>query len=99
MPATKSLRSGTWARTLLPRMRSARLPSPPAAFRKAAPKKSTRVGMPFSIATLSHIRGRLDTQHGDTQGREMLQQIAVIAGQLDREATGAQSEPAAIISQ
>jgi hypothetical protein len=50
MPATKSLRSGTWASTLLPSSRSA---GPCSAFSRAAvsrPKNSVTLGMPFSRA-------------------------------------------------
>jgi hypothetical protein len=34
-----------------------------------------------------------DAEHGNAEGQEMLQQISVIAGQLDREAIGPQAEP------
>ena len=38
---------------------------------------------------LGHVRGRLDTEHRDALGLEMLQQIAVVAGHLgDKTVTG-----------
>jgi hypothetical protein len=50
MAPTKSLRSGTWASTLLPRSRSARRCA--ASFvATGTPKNSTSVGTPFSTAT------------------------------------------------
>ena len=50
MPATKSLRSGTWASTLLPSSRSAAR-SGPSAVAVSRPKNSTSVAMPRSSAT------------------------------------------------
>ena len=49
-PATKSFRSGTCARTLLPTIRLARLPSSTELCAVSRPKKSTSVGTPRSSA-------------------------------------------------
>ena len=54
MPATKSLRSGTWASTLLPSSRSA-ADSPASERAVSRPKNSTSVGMPFCSATFATL--------------------------------------------
>ena len=51
-PETKSLISGTWAKTLLPKIKSA-LYFFEISFAKESPKKSTIVLIPFSIATFA----------------------------------------------
>ena len=56
MPATKLFTSGTWARTLLPMIRSATVPSPTSFDASSAPKNSVSVGTPFSSATLATLR-------------------------------------------
>ena len=56
MPATKLFRSGTWARTLLPMIRSAMVPSPASFDASSAPKNSVSVGMPLSTATSATLR-------------------------------------------
>ena len=50
MPSTKSLRSGTWASTLLPTTRSAWMPSVRISSAVSTPKNSAMVGMPFARA-------------------------------------------------
>src|SRR4029450_10663391 len=37
---------------------------------------------------LGHVDGRLDAQHRHPAGHEVLQQVAVVAGQLDNQAVG-----------
>ncbi len=90
MPATKSLRSGTWARTLLPTIRSAPTPSETSCLASRTPKKSTRVGMPFSTAARATLAAGSMPSTGTPSGREMLQEVAVIARQLDGQAVGAE---------
>ncbi len=51
MPATKSLRSGTWASTLLATSSSARPCSATSSRAVARPKNATVVGMPRAIAS------------------------------------------------
>jgi hypothetical protein len=53
IPPMKSTISGTCARTLLPKRRSAAIPFSLSCFASLTPKKSTTVGMFFSIATLA----------------------------------------------
>lgn len=50
IPPTKSLTSGTWARTLLPAMRSAERPSATRRAASSRPKNSTSVGTPAATA-------------------------------------------------
>src|SRR3989442_1695129 len=52
-PLTKSFGSGTWARTFAPQIRSARFPSAASSRAICSPKKSTRVGIPFSTPPLA----------------------------------------------
>src|SRR5205809_1024207 len=49
-PSTKSLSPGTWASTLLPTSRSARVPSAASSRAKSEPKKRTTLGMPSARA-------------------------------------------------
>ncbi len=51
MPATKSFRSGTWARTLFPSSKSACLPWARSSRAVLTPKNFTRVETPLSTAT------------------------------------------------
>ena len=55
MPATKSFRSGTWASTLLPTMRSALPYVSTTSSATAVPKNRTRVGMPSATATAATL--------------------------------------------
>ena len=94
MPATKSLRSGTCASTLLPMMRSARLPSATSSVGQRLRRRNRPAsGMPLSTATLRDVGRRLDAEDGHAERQEVLQQVAVVAGQLDDEAVGPESEP------
>ena len=52
-PFTKSLRSGTWAKTLFPTIRSANLPSSFSSFAVLTLKNFVMVGIPFSLATFA----------------------------------------------
>ena len=42
---------------------------------------------------LGHVGGRLDAEHGHAERQEVLQQIAVVAGQLDDQAVRPEPEP------
>ena len=53
--------------------------------------------MPLSIATFGDVGGRLDAEHRHAQRQEVLQQIAVVAGELDDEAVGAQAAAGPVI--
>ena len=93
MPPTKSLMSGTWASTLLPAMRSAAWPAADHLVGQCPPEERH----PRRYAQLdglgSDVGRRLDAQHRHAHGQEMLQQIAVVAGELDHEAVAVQPEP------
>ena len=82
MPVTKSLRSGTCASTLLPRSRSAHRALGIASSRAVLAKEPHGVGMPFSTGGLCDVGRRLDAEARETLALEMLQQIAVVAGDL-----------------
>ena len=82
--ATKSLRSGTCASTLLPSSRSARraLVAEP---RRQSRCRRTRpsVGMPALLRRRRDVRRRLDAEHGHRALDEVLEEVAVVAGDLD----------------
>ena len=84
MPPTKSLRSGTWASTLLPRSRSACVARPRASRAVSTPKNSTSVRTPFSTRDLrrTFAAGSMPST-GMPRSHEVLQQVAVVAGELD----------------
>ena len=42
---------------------------------------------------LGHVRGRLDAEHRDARGLEVLQQITIVAGDLGDQAVAGQAEP------
>ena len=86
MPATKSLRSGTWASTLLPSSRSARMPLLDQLARRLAAEELDQRRDPLRLGDPGHVGRRLDAQHGDAPLDEILQQIAVVAGDLDHPA-------------
>ena len=92
MPATKSLRSGTWASTLLPTIRSAvaALGAQRLGQRDAEELDPGRDAL--GERDLGHVRGGLDAEHGHAERQEMLQQIAVVARQLDHQAVRAERE-------
>ena len=97
MPATKSLRSGTCASTLLPMIRSARLPSATSRSASAAPEELDPRRDARLRAASAHVGGRLDAQHRHAQRQEMLQQVAVVAGELDDEAVARPSRSRSLI--
>ena len=85
MPPTKSLRSGTWAMTLLATSRSAApaLGHEPAA--SSRPKNSTIVSMPFSTRDRRDVGGGLDAERRDPPRHHVLEQVAVVARDLHHE--------------
>ena len=82
MPATKSFRSGTCASTLFAANRSAAGLRRPFVCQLCAEILDARRDADFS-GGLGHIGSRLDPQATDTSLDEILEQIAVVAGQLD----------------
>ena len=94
MPATKSLRSGTCASTLLPTIRSACAALGDAAPRRAR-RRRTRPGSerPCRCATSATLAAGSMPSTGHAERQEMLQQIAVVARQLDHEAVRPEPEP------
>ena len=54
-PRDEVVHVGTWARTLLPRTRSARIPARGQVARELGPKNRQRVGIPFSTATAATL--------------------------------------------
>ena len=99
MPATKSLRSGTCASTLLPTQQVGRAcPRRPARAAVCAPKNSTSVGMPFCSAAAATLAAGSMPSTGMPRCDEVLQQVAVVAGDLDHAARRAEAEARAIIA-
>ena len=92
MPATKLQTSGTWASTLLPRIRSAWVPSRTISAAISWPKNFTSVGMPFLVASLATFTAGSMPSTGTLLFHEILEQIAVIAGQFHHQAVVAQLE-------
>ena len=86
MPATKPLRSGTCAITLLAMITSARRPSAAARAASSAPKNSASVGMPASLAAAAWSGAGSMPSTGTPVLDEVAQQVAVVAGELDDEA-------------
>ena len=98
MPPTKSLRSGTWASTLLPTMRSAGLAFGDQLLGELdAEELDPRRHALARSAPAATLARRLDAEHRHAERQEMLQQIAVVAGELDHEAVRAQAEAVACI--
>jgi hypothetical protein len=84
MPPTKSLMSGTCARTLLPSRRSACLPSAASSVAVCTPKNfHDAVHAALRPRDLRHVRGRLHARHRDARLHKPLQQVAVVAGDLN----------------
>ena len=82
-PATKSLRSGTCASTLLPTSRSA-VPLRGAQARAAlAPKNSTTVGTPARLGDRATLAAGSMPSTGMPRCDEVLEEIAVVARDLD----------------
>ncbi len=96
MPATKSLRSGTCASTLLPTIRSARRPS---ATQRLGQRRRRRTRpasrCPCAMRDPGDVGRRLDAEHRDAERQEVLQQVAVVARELDHEAVRPEPEPRA----
>ena len=88
MPATKPLRSGTCAITLLAMMTSARLPSATRRSASSMPKNSRRVGTPTASAASAWSGAGSMPSTGTPRSTKLLQQVAVVAGDLDDEAVG-----------
>ena len=85
-PATKSLMSGTWASTLLPRTRSA---GPRSAAESCAELGAEELRDRRHAAghrSLGDVARRLDSQHRDPLRQEVLEEVAVVRGELDDEA-------------
>ena len=59
----------------------------------ATPKNSTRRRNALVERDLGDVGGRLDAEHGHAERQEMLQQIAVVARQLDHQAVRPEPEP------
>ena len=98
MPATKSLMSGTCASTLLPSRRSALRVVRELRAAVATPKNSTTRRDALLARDRRGVRGRLDAEHRDAALDEVLEQVAVVAGDLDdlaaaRRARSARSWP------
>ena len=93
-PATKSFRSGTCASTLLPTIEArAACPRRRAVCAVSRPKKSTSVGTPRSSAAARDVRRRIDSEDRDSRADEVLQEVAVVRGELDDEIVRAEGEP------
>ena len=94
-PATKSFRSGTCARTLFPTTRLARFPSRTSCRAVSVPEErherrhAPRLGRPRDVG------GWIDAEDRDPRTDEVLQQVAVVRGELDDEIVGSELEPLA----
>ena len=93
MPATKSLSCGTCARTLLAAIKSAWPCSATTCLAVSVLKNAVSVGNAPGASRLRHVGGRLDTKHPLTEREKMLQEIAVVAAELDDEAVWPKIEP------
>src|SRR4029453_2783473 len=93
IPATKLLRSGTWASTLLAAIRSAWRPAVASSTASCSSEKGVRVGTPGAPAAPATVGAGLNPQPRPPPGHEVLKQVAVVAGQLHDQAVRAQPEP------
>ena len=85
--------SGTWAKTLLATTRSAR-PWMSATLRPvSSPRNITSVGTPLATRRLGDVGGRLDAERPDAAGDGVLQEVAVVARDLDDERVRPEAEP------
>ena len=75
------------------------LPSATSASASATPKNSTLRRNALVDRDLGDVGGRFDAEHRHAERQEMLQQIAVVARELDDQAVRSEAEPLAIISQ
>ena len=92
-PSTKSFRSGTCARTLLPRTKSAQATFACEIRGKSRAEKANQSRHAFLDRYLGHICGRLNAQHWHLVTDEILQQVAVIARDFYDEALFVQTKP------
>ena len=60
--------------------------------RSPAPRKCTSVRMPFATRDLGDVGRRLDAEHRDARGDEVLQQVAVVARHLGHQAVRPEAE-------
>ena len=91
---TKSSRSGTWARTLLATIRSAARPAPTRSLGRLPRRRTApRWACPCALATSAMLAAGSIPEHRDAGGHEVLQQVAVVAGDLDHQAVGPEAEP------
>ena len=90
--------SGTWASTLLAAVRSALTPRAASRSAVARPKKATSVGTPLCDRRRRDIGRRLDAERRHAGGEEMLQQVAVVGGDLDHRERGPSSKRSIIAS-
>ena len=99
MPATKSLRSGTWARTLLPTIEVGLPALGDAASRRArvAEELDERRDAAFAAASATFAAGSMPST-GTPRCDEVLQQVAVVAGELDDEAVRRRARSGSIIA-
>ena len=82
-PSTKSWAFGTWASTLLPTIRSAVRPCSSSSRASRSPKKSTTVSIPRSFAAAATLAAGSIPSVRHPSGLEELEQVAVVAGDLD----------------
>ena len=97
MPATKSLRSGTWASTLLPMSEVGRAGPRATSARGQLAGRRTRSASarPGRSAASATLRAGSTPSAGMPACDEVLQQVAVVAGQLDDVGCRAQAEAGA----
>ena len=94
-PAAKSLMSGTCARTLFPRTRSACPRSRARRAPSSAPKNSVIVSTPRATAASATFSAGSIPSTGTRFGEEVLQEIPVVRRELDDEALRPEREPLA----
>ena len=95
-PATKSFRCRARERARCCRRAGRRRPCSSARSRAAVARRRTRPGWgcPCASAACGHVRAPARCpRHGIPACDEVLEQVAVVAGDLDDEAVGAQAEP------
>ena len=94
-PAMKSLSSGTCARTLFPMTRLARLPFVDEPSATLASEEGDERRHAARLGILRDVRRRIDSQDRDSRAHEVLEQVAVVRGQLDDEIVRPELEPRA----
>ncbi len=63
------------------------------AFRKLAPEELGQRRHTPRLGRLRDVAGRLDAEDRDAAGHEVLEQVAVVAGELDDGARGPEPQP------